>query len=151
MSKDAPPTPASASPLPSSSVLPAPRLGPIEGLRLVAHQVRYEQLSFWVNRIGAIFTLGFSVVFLVMLGSAAGNSRVQFLGNIKLVQYYVPGFVSYGVMVASFTTLAIVLVVRRETGLLKRLRLSPLPVWTLVTAIFSTPSSWPGSRWCSCS
>ena len=120
----------------SASSLSGPRLGLVQGLRLVAHQVRYEQLSFWVNRIGAIFTLGFSVVFLVMLGSAAGDSRVQFLGNVKLVQYYVPGFVSYGVMAASFTTLAIVLVVRRETGLLKRLRLSPLPVWALVTAIF---------------
>jgi len=111
--------------------------GPDRGaLRLVAHQVRYEQLSFWVNRIGAIFTLGFSVVFLVLLGSSAGNSRVSYLGNIKLIDYYVPGFVSYGVMAACFTTLAINLVVRRETGLLKRLRLTPVPVWGLLSAIF---------------
>ena len=101
-----------------------------------ATTVRYEQLSFWVNRIGAVFTVGFSVVFLVLLGASAGNSRVGYLGNIKLIEYYVPGFVAYGVMAAAFTTLAISLVVRRETGLLKRLRLSPLPAWALIASIF---------------
>lgn len=105
-------------------------------LRLVARQVRYEQLAFWLNRLGAIFTVGFSVVFLVFLGVSAGTSRVKSLGNIKLIQYYVPGFVAYGVMAACFTTLAIQLVNRRETGLLKRLRLSPLPTWVLLAAIF---------------
>jgi ABC-2 type transport system permease protein len=98
--------------------------------------VRYEQLSFWVNRVGAVFTVGFSVVFLVLLGSSAGNSRVTDLGNIKLIQYYVPAFVAYGVMAACFTTLAIALVVRRETGMLKRLRLSPLPTSVLLASIF---------------
>ena len=105
-------------------------------VRLVVHQVKYEQLFFWLNKIGAIFTVGFSVVFLVMLGASAGNSRVKSLGYIRLVQYYVPGFIAYGVMAAGFTTLAITLVVRRETGLLKRLRLSPLPAWVLITSIF---------------
>ncbi len=105
-------------------------------LRLVGRQVRYEQLSFWRNPVGAMFTVVFSVIFLLMLGASAGSSRVSFLGNIKLVQYYVPGFVAYGVMAACFTTLAIGLVNRRETGLLKRLRLSPLPAWALLAAIF---------------
>jgi ABC-2 type transport system permease protein len=105
-------------------------------VRLITHQVRYEQLAFWLNRVGAIFTVVFSVLFLVMLGASAGNARVKYLGNIKLVQYYVPAFVAYGVMSACFTTLAINLVVRRETGLLKRLRLSPLPSRVLVVAIF---------------
>jgi ABC-2 type transport system permease protein len=103
--------------------------------RLVAHQVRYEQLAFWLNRVGAIFTVGFSVLFLVMMGASAGQSRVSYLGNVKLVEYYVPAFVAYGVMSACFTTLAITMVVRREKGLLKRLRLSPLPTGVLVTAI----------------
>jgi ABC-2 type transport system permease protein len=104
-------------------------------LRLVVRQVGYEQLSFWLNPVGAIFTVGFSLLFLVMLGASAGSSRISYLGNIKLVQYYVPGFIAYGVMSASFNSLAISLVIRRETGLLKRLRLSPLPTWTLLTSI----------------
>jgi ABC-2 type transport system permease protein len=104
--------------------------------RMVGRQVRYEQIAFWRNRVGAVFTVGFSVVFVVLLGTSAGSSRVSYLGNIRLVQYYVPGFVAYGVMAACFNTLCITLVVRRETGLLKRLRLSPLPTWALLSAIF---------------
>jgi ABC-2 type transport system permease protein len=108
----------------------------LHDVRLVVHQVKYEQLAFWLNRVGAIFTVGFSVVFLVMLGLSAGNQLIPSLGNIRLVQYYVPGFIAYGVMAAGFTTLAITIVVRRETGLLKRLRLSPLPTWVLIASIF---------------
>ncbi|MBV9716502.1 MAG: ABC transporter permease [Solirubrobacterales bacterium] len=104
-------------------------------LRLVVRQVGYEQLSFWLNPVGAIFTVGFSLLFLVMLGASAGSSRISYMHNIRLVQYYVPGFIAYGVMSASFNNLAISLVIRRETGLLKRLRLSPLPTWTLLTSI----------------
>jgi ABC-2 type transport system permease protein len=115
-----------------------PTIATFEGLRdvkMTGRQVWYEQLSFWLNPIGAVFTIGFSVVFLLLLGASAGNSRISFYGNIKLIQYYVPGFVAYGVMAACFNILAITLVNRREMGLLKRLRLSPLPTWALLTAI----------------
>jgi ABC-2 type transport system permease protein len=110
-----------------------------EGLadvHLVMRQTGYEQLSFWLNPLAALFTVVFSVVFLVMLGATAGNSRAGSLGNIKLIQYYVPAFVAYGVMAACFMNLATTFVNRRETGLLKRLRLSPVPAWVLLAAIF---------------
>ncbi len=115
-----------------------PATGSFQGLqdiKLVGRQVRFEQLSFWLNPVGAVFTVGFSVVFLVLLGASAGHSRISFYGNIRLIQYYVPGFVAYGVMAACFNILAITLVNRREMGLLKRLRLSPLPTWILLAAI----------------
>jgi ABC-2 type transport system permease protein len=105
-------------------------------LRLIVRQVGYEQLSFWLNPVAAVFTIGFSLVFLILLGASAGSSRDASLGNIKLIQYYVPGFTAYGVMSACFTGLAVLLVIRRETGLLKRLRLSPLPTWALLGAVF---------------
>ena len=40
------------------------RPGPMAEAAMVARQVRYEQLSFWLNRIGALFTVAFSLVFL---------------------------------------------------------------------------------------
>jgi ABC-2 type transport system permease protein len=114
---------------------PAPQRSPIGGARLVARQAYYEQLSFWLNPVGAFFTVGFALLFLVMLSASAGTSRISYLHNIKLVQYYVPGFIAYGAMSAAFTNLAISLVIRRESGLLKRLRLSPLPVWAMLAGI----------------
>jgi ABC-2 type transport system permease protein len=104
-------------------------------LRLAARQVYYEQLNFWLNPVAAFFTVGFSVVFLVLLGASAGNSTSSTLGGVRVVQYYVPGFVAYGVMATCFSSLATSLVARREMGLLKRLRLSPLPTWAMLVAI----------------
>ena len=43
-------------------------------LKLVGRQIYYEQLDFWLNPIGAIFTVGFSVVFLVLVAPAPGTS-----------------------------------------------------------------------------
>jgi ABC-2 type transport system permease protein len=106
-------------------------------LRLVARQVRFEQLSFWRNPIGAGFTIVFSVLFLVLLGASGGTSRVSYLGGTKLIQYYVAAFAAYGVMSSCFNMLAINFVIRRELGLLKRLRLSPLPRWIMFSAIFT--------------
>ena len=105
-------------------------------LRLVIHQVRYEQKAFWINKTGAMFTIGFSVIFLIMLGATNGTQTISYLGNITNDQYYVPGFIAYGIMAACFSMLTSNLVTRRETGLLKRLRLTPLPAWALLTSIF---------------
>jgi ABC-2 type transport system permease protein len=104
-------------------------------LRLVGRQIYYEQLNFWLNPIGAVFTVGFSVVFLVLVGSSAGNQTSSAIDGVLLIRYYVPGFIAYGVMAACFNTLAINVVVRREIGLLKRVRLSPLPAWAMLSAI----------------
>ena len=116
-----------------------PVKGSFRGARdvaLVARQVRFEQLSFWLNPIGALITIGFSVVFIVIFESTSGHSTVSYLSHIDLGQYYLPAFAAYGVMAACFNVLAINLVNRREMGLLKRLRLSPLPTWMLLAAIF---------------
>ncbi len=109
---------------------------PARDVRLAVSQIGYAQLSFWLNPVGALFTVGFSLLFLVLLGATTGDSRIAFLGNIRTIQYYVPGFMAYGVMSACFTMLAVSLVVRREAGLLKRARLSPLPTWMMLVGLF---------------
>jgi len=114
---------------------PSRRFRGVGDLRLAGRQVYYEQLNFWLNPIGAVFTVGFSVVFLVLVGSSAGHQRSSAIGGGFLIEYYVPGFIAYGVMAACFNMLTINLVVRREMGLLKRVRLSPLPTWAMMAAV----------------
>jgi ABC-2 type transport system permease protein len=107
----------------------------LSDLPLVGRQVYFEQLAFWLNPIGALITIGFSLVFVIFFESFEKNSTVNFL-HINLGQYYLPAFMAYGVMAACFNIMAITLVNRREQGLLKRLRLSPLPTWMLLAAMF---------------
>ena len=113
----------------------ARRFRGVDDVRLVGRQVFYEQMSFWLNPIGAIFTVAFSVVFFVLLGTTGGNARFSTLGGTRGIQYYVGGFVAYGIMAMCFNTLAVSLIVRRENGLLKRLRLSPLPSWVMLAGV----------------
>ena len=109
----------------------------LSDLRFVVRQLRYEQLSFWRNRFGAFFTVGFSVIFLLLLAAGGGRQHSSALGGIEEIQYYVPGFAAYGVMSACYNNLGIQIVVRRQTGLLKRLRLSPIATWVLFGAVLA--------------
>ena len=46
----------------------------LSDIKLVFRQLRFEQLSFWPNPIGAVFTIGFSTIFLVF-SSLPGTPR----------------------------------------------------------------------------
>jgi ABC-2 type transport system permease protein len=122
-----------------SATTDTPTSGSFQGVhdfKLILRQVRYEQLSFWLNPIGALFTVGFSTVFLLIFEATSGHQVSSAIGGVKLISYYVAGFVAYGIMSSCYNIQAIGLVNRREMGLLKRLRLSPAPTWILMSALF---------------
>lgn len=104
---------------------------------LVAHQIRYEQKSYWRNPQSAFFTFAFPIMFLVIFASLNKGSRIAELGNISYNQYYIPAIIAFGVMSACYTSLAIGLTNRRETGVLKRLRGTPLPAWTYFSGLLA--------------
>jgi len=96
------------------------------GTRLVAHQLRYEQLSFWRNPQSAFFTFIFPVVIIVIFGAVFGQ-KGDFDRGLTGLQYYIPTIAALSVLGACYTQLAIGLAFRRQTGILKRVRATPLP------------------------
>ncbi|HMG65830.1 MAG TPA: ABC transporter permease, partial [Streptosporangiaceae bacterium] len=105
----------------------APRRG---NAALLWHQVRYEQLSFWRNPQSAFFTFLFPVVIIAIFGALFGGSRSSFFDGLTPLQYYVPTIAAVSVLGACYSQLAIVLSIRRQNGILKRVRATPLPAWT---------------------
>lgn len=100
-------------------------------LALLAHQIRYEQLSFWRNPQSAFFTFVFPVVIIAIFGAVFNDGRPNaFYGGLTGLQYYVPTIAALSVLGACYSQLAISLAIRRQTGILKRLRATPLPAWT---------------------
>ena len=97
---------------------------------LAWHQVRYEQLSFWRNPQSAFFTFVFPVVIIVIFGALfrAGGRSSYFYG-LSALQYYVPTIAAMSVLGSCYSQLAIVLATRRQEGILKRVRATPLPAW----------------------
>ena len=56
-----------------------------------------------------------------------GNDTVDIRGgSVKFAQYYVPAIVAFGLISACYTNLAFTVCIRRENGLLKRARGTPL-------------------------
>jgi ABC-2 type transport system permease protein len=102
----------------------------VSTLSLAVHQLKYEQKSYWRNPASAFFTFAFPVMFLVIFASLNTNNTVDFLG-LDYNQYYVPGIICFGVISATYTNLAMTLAIRRDTGILKRLRGTPLPTRSL--------------------
>jgi ABC-2 type transport system permease protein len=102
---------------------------------LSVHQLQYEQKMFWRNPASAVFTFLFPVMFLVIFASLNTGSRIDFLGGLKYNQYYVPGILCFGIISATYTNLAMTLTIRRDSGLLKRLRGTPLPTGSMFGGI----------------
>ena len=104
-------------------------------MRLFGHQLRLEQLLFWRSRELAFFTFLLPIVFLVLLGSAYGDEEVD---GVRGYDYLLAGMLGYGVASTTFAGLAILLVLRRESGTLKRLRATPLPAVTYLAALLAS-------------
>jgi ABC-2 type transport system permease protein len=103
-------------------------------VRLYRHELRGELLLYVRSRELAFFTFLLPMIFFVLLGSTYGTDTVD---GVKGSHFLEAGMIGYGAISIAFAGLAIVLVIRRETGVLKRLRATPLPAPAYVAAILS--------------
>jgi ABC-2 type transport system permease protein len=119
-----------------SETIEAPRVAARGGngsdATLAVWQVAYEQRAFWRNRTRAFFSFGMPVMLLLIFGSLNSGGRIQELGNIPYVTFFLPGILAYGVIITQFVNMAGGLAIQRDNGLLKRMRGTPLPGWAYV-------------------
>lgn len=98
---------------------------------LFLHQLRSEQLVFWRSREAAFFIFLFPLLLFLLLGSVY-SGRYQ---GVPPSWAVLAGLVGYGCANTAFAGLAIQIVIRRENGILKRLRSTPLPPATYIVAL----------------
>jgi ABC-2 type transport system permease protein len=99
--------------------------------RLFVHQLRTEQLVFWRSREAAFFIFLFPLLLFLLLG-AVYHGRYQ---HEPIAWAVLAGLIAYGCANTAFAGLAIQLVLRRESGILKRLRSTPLPPATYIGSL----------------
>jgi len=107
-------------------------------VRIFLHQVRSEQLVFWRSREAAIFIFIFPLMLFLLLGSVYdGTAEIDGVEH-PVADVLLTGMIGYGAANTAFAGLAITLVLRREEGLLKRLRATPLPATTYGSAVLAS-------------
>jgi ABC-2 type transport system permease protein len=104
-------------------------------VRLMLHELRTQQRIFWRSREAAFFSFAFPILMLALIGSVYGDAEIE---GTSAPTYLLIGLVGYGVAANAFAGLAITLVVRREAGLLKRVRGTPLPPATYLAAVIGS-------------
>jgi ABC-2 type transport system permease protein len=104
-------------------------------VKLFLHELRGNQRLFWRSRELAFFTFMLPIIFFILLGTVYGQDTIQ---GIKGSRYLLAGMLGYGVAATAFAGLAITLVIRREDGILKRLRGTPLPPRTYIAAVLGS-------------
>jgi ABC-2 type transport system permease protein len=98
---------------------------------LLLHQLRFEQRIFWRSKEAAVFIFIFPLLLYALLGSVYDGE----IEGEPAVDVLLAGLFGYGAMNTAFGGLAIMLVGRRELGVLKRLRSTPLPPHTYLGAV----------------
>ncbi|MGZ4104168.1 MAG: ABC transporter permease [Actinomycetota bacterium] len=102
---------------------------------LAVRQFRYENRSFWRNPASAFFTFVFPIMFMVIFDAIFGGSSYSPFGKgAKVTDFYTPALMAFSIITACYTNIAMGVVFARESGILKRLRGTPLPSWVYLVA-----------------
>jgi ABC-2 type transport system permease protein len=103
-------------------------------VRLFWHQLRCEQLVFWRSREAAVFVFLFPLLLFALL-TAIYNGRIY---GRPASWALLAGLLGYGAANTAFAGLALLLISRRELGILKRIRATPLPTATYLAAVVAS-------------
>lgn len=99
-------------------------------LSMIRHQLNFDLLIFRRNPAGTFFTVVLPLIFLVIFTSIFGNNELE--NGAKVATLYVPGILTLAVVSATGVNAAITMTARRERGVLKRVRGTPVPPWIFV-------------------
>jgi ABC-2 type transport system permease protein len=103
-------------------------------VRIFVHELRNQQLVFWRSKEAALFVFLFPLLLFLLLGSVYSGK----IYGVPAPQALLAGLLGYGCANTAFAGLAIQLVGRRELGILKRLRATPLPARTYIVAMLAS-------------
>jgi ABC-2 type transport system permease protein len=103
-------------------------------MRIFLHEVRGQLLLYRRSKELAFFTFLLPLILFVLLGSTYGDDRIS---GVRGADFLEAGMLGYGLVSTAFAGLAIFLVIRRESGILKRVRATPLPAWAYLAAVLT--------------
>ena len=101
-------------------------------LTLLGRQVSHDMVALRRTPITLILSIIFPLLFFVLLAAVIGNETIDSRHGVRLAQFLAPSLASFGVIMATFSFLAVGFAEARSGGVLKRQGGTPLPRWALL-------------------
>ena len=102
-------------------------------LAMVVRQTRYQLKYFVRVPVALFFTLILPIMMLVLFNALFGDNEIETSeGTWPVRQFYTGGLAAYTAVSATYSNLANMVPIRRDEGVLKRWRSTPLPTWTYI-------------------
>lgn len=98
----------------------------LSSTRMALSQLGHSTSALWRTQVVLIFTFAMPLVWLILIGLLAGNDEIDDTG-LRVMQFAAPTAIAMGTFFASMPPVAISVAESRESGVLKRLRGTPLP------------------------
>ena len=96
-------------------------------------QTLYQLRYFRRVPVALFFTVGLPIIMLVLFNAIFGGGVVETeSGPLGVSQFYTGGLAAFTAVSATYTNLANMVPIRRDEGVLKRWRGTPLPTWILI-------------------
>lgn len=103
---------------------------------LVVRQTRYQILYFLRVPVALFFTVILPIVMLVLFNALFGDDTVSTDdGEWPIRQFYTGGLAAYTAVSATYSNLGNMVPIRRDEGILKRWRSTPLPTWAYLAGL----------------
>lgn len=101
-------------------------------LTQLRRQATFDLLIFRRNPAATFFTVAFPLIFLFVFVGIFGNDTLP--NGTRVANFYVAGILALSIISASMVNIAMTMTSRRERGMLKRVRGTPLRPWVFVAA-----------------
>lgn len=101
-------------------------------MNVLLRQTSLDLLIFRRNPAATFFTVILPLIFLLLFTSIFGNDEIE--PGVRAATFYVPGILALAIISATGVNLAMTITTRRERGILKRVRATPIPPWVFIAS-----------------
>ncbi len=109
-------------------------------LGIIWRLTKGQNRAFARTPVAAFFTIGLPLIMLVLFVAMFGNDEIgeTTYGPIKVAQFYAPGLAVFAAASATYTNIGMNLSSKRDLGILKRVRGTPVAPWMYMTAVVAS-------------
>lgn len=107
-------------------------------IQLALGQFKYQIRTFWRNGIAAFFTVALPLIMMCLLCLLFGDGTFSGSeGGNRVATFFVCSMSAMAIVGACFTNIAMTVAIARDSGLLKRYRGTPMPLWLFLSGMLS--------------